>query len=246
MRLDKFVSYALNISRSDSRHIIGAGRIKVNGRIVMKSDFSVDETRDAVDFDDERLAYRRFLYFMLNKPRGYVTSTRDPLHPTVLDLAGDYSKYNLFMTGRLDIDTEGFVLLTNDGKLAHKITSPKNNCRKKYYLLTEEGFGEEDIQLCREGFQIRDGKGRTVKTRPAELEILSDAEAYLTIYEGKHHQIKQMCRVLGKTLKYLKRIQIGPVALDPALKPGEYRPLTDEEINKLKNQFTLIAHSNKL
>lgn len=238
MRLDKFLSYALGVSRSDARKIIASGRVQVGERTILKGDYYIDENRDEIRHDGMLLRYRQFVYLMVNKPRGYVTATHDALHPAVTELAGEYAKYGLFMAGRLDIDTEGFVLLTNDGRLAHAITRPLNRCLKKYYLETEEGFTEDDVRYCREGLVIRDGKGSLVTTLPAELEIVNGNAAYLTIYEGKYHQIKQMCHLLGKTLRRLVRVQIGPIPLDPALKPGEYRELTDAEINKLKNQFT--------
>ncbi|MCK9536028.1 MAG: rRNA pseudouridine synthase [Bacilli bacterium] len=235
MRLDKYLSYALNVSRRDSRQIIRLGRVKVNGFTTIKTDFYIDEYQDEIFFDGNQLEYHEFIYLMINKPKGYITATRDLELPTILDLIKDYKKYNLFMAGRLDIDTEGFVLLTNDGNFAYNITKPQSKCEKKYYLETEEQFSLEDERLCREGLMIRDGKGRLIKTKPARLEIIESNKAYLTIYEGKYHQIKQMCRILGKKLKYLKRIKIGPIDLDSGLKPGEYRLLTTEEVNKLKN-----------
>lgn len=238
MRLDKYLSYALNITRKTARGIITGNRIKINNNMVQKKDFYIDESTDIVFFDNKPVVYHAFIYLMVNKPKGYITATKDQRLPTVLDLIKQYEKYNLFMAGRLDKDTEGFVLLTNDGAFAYNITKPGNRLPKKYLLEITGNFFEQDVVLCRQGFVIQDGKGRFIKTKPAGLDIINANKAYLTISEGKYHQIKQMCRHMGKELIHLKRVAIGEVELDSLLQPGDYRMLREEEINKLKKQFT--------
>src|SRR5690554_1881785 len=225
MRLDRYLSYALNISRRDSRLLIRSGRITVNNHTIMKKDFYIDEYHDEIVYDNKKLEYTKYIYLMLNKPKGYVSATRDLHLPTVVDCIKGYEKYNLFMAGRLDIDTEGFVLLTNDGKYAYNIMRPQSKLGKKYFLEINDAFKPEDVILCQKGMYIYNSRGLRIKTQPALLEVISIDKAYLTIYEGKYHQIKQMCYVLGKELKYLKRISIGLVDLDPSLKPGQFRPL---------------------
>jgi len=238
MRLDKYLSYALSLSRRDSRELINLGRIRVNEHKIYKKDFCIDEYHDQIFLDDELLTYHKFVYLMMNKPQGYLSATKDDKLPTVLDLIAEYKKHNLFIVGRLDIDTEGFLLLTNDGKFAYNITKPSNNVGKMYYLEIDGEFTKNDILLCQEGLMIKDGKGRFLKTKPGELKIIKQSKAYLTIYEGKYHQVKQMCNQLGKPLLYLRRERIGTINLDSNLQLGEYRLLTNQEIEEFKKQFT--------
>jgi 16S rRNA pseudouridine516 synthase len=236
MRLDKFLSYALNKTRNESRLIIRAGEITVNAITVIKHDFYIDESKDSVCYLGKPIEYRNFVYIMLNKPKGYLSATSDPHFPTVLDLVPEMLRRRLFMAGRLDLDSEGMMILTNDGKFGYHLTSPNRGCEKKYYVEIEpsNSFASADIEAFKSGMIISDGKGIPFMTKPAILEIISAHSAYITVREGKFHQVKNMCLKQGKTVTYLKRVKIGPVELDSSLKPGEYRFLTDSELTQLK------------
>lgn len=236
MRLDKYLSYALNLTRNEARNIIRNRNIKVNDNIILKTDYSIDEYLDTICYLNQKIDYKNNIYLMLNKPKGYLSATKDDKFPTILDLINKYQKYNLFMAGRLDLDSEGLMILTNDGKFAYNLTSPNHECKKRYYVEIENTipFTLEDINAFQEGLMIDDGKKNIFKTKLALLEIIDPFKAYITILEGKFHQVKKMCQKVGKTVTYLKRVQIGEIKLDPALKIGEYRLLTDEEIALLK------------
>lgn len=238
MRIDKYLAYALNKTRSEVRKIIKSKHVRVNGQIIANNEYQVDEFSDIITFMNQRLEYQQYLYLMMNKPSGYLSATADNIHPLVTSLVEGYDNYNLFIAGRLDIDSEGFVLLTNDGDLAHKITSPKYNVLKKYFVEVEGEFLDTDIQEFAVGMMISDGKGNTFQTKPAKLDIIDTNKAYITISEGKFHQVKNMCFKLNKKVRYLKRIQIGEVTLDCTLKLGEYRHLTEQEIILLQKQLT--------
>ena len=233
MRLDKFISYALDVSRDNAKKIIKSKEITINGRIVNSPSFNVDANLDKVMQGDRVLEYNEHIYLMMNKPSGYLSATLDR-NKTVIDLVDEYKKYNIFIVGRLDIDSVGLLILTNDGELAHRITSPKSNIVKKYYVEVDGKFEASDIQIFKDGMVISDGKGRMFKTLPALLEIINDNSAYISITEGKFHQVKYMCEFLGKKVKYLKRNGIGPLELDNDLEEGKYRKLTKEEIDSLK------------
>lgn len=235
MRIDKYVSHALSLSRKEARDLIKSGRIKIGKKQVLKNDW--DTKNENVYLDDEILYYQEFIYLMLNKPKGYLSATQDAQRKCVLDLIEGYEKSNLFMVGRLDIDTVGLLIITNDGKMAHILTSPKHECLKKYYVEVEGEFLQEDISIFKEGMQIYDGNGNLYKTKEALLEIIDKDKAYITISEGKYHQVKKMCLYLNKTVKYLKRISMGGLSLDETLEEGKYRPLTEEEINILKENI---------
>lgn len=233
MRLDRYLSYVQNLTRNEAKKIIRQGLVKVNEKVVTQADFQVQE-QDCVSYQNEVLNYQEFLYFMLNKPRGYLSSTQDHNRPTVLDLIKGYDKYQLFMVGRLDLDSEGLMILTNDGDLAHRLMSPRYECPKTYYVQVEGEFVEADIRAFSEGMVIEDGSGEKYQTKPARLQILSKSEAYITIYEGKYHQVKRMCQKQGKEVKYLKRIKIGDLELDQSLLTGQYRELLPKEVELLK------------
>ncbi len=171
---------------------------------------------------------------MLNKPKGYISATYDEKQKCVLDLIKGYEKANLFMVGRLDIDTVGLLILTNDGPLAHKLTSPKKECFKKYYVEVDGEFSLDDIEKLKLGLDLYDGKGKAYHTKEAILEIISKDKVYISISEGKYHEIKKMCQKLNKEVTYLKRISMGNLVLDESLKEGEYRELTDLEVSMLK------------
>lgn len=233
MRLDNFVVNALQVSRNDARKIIKSESIICNGIIRTKNDFSVSESDD-IFYNDQKLIYKQWVYLMLNKPQGYICANKDNLHKVVFDLIKGYDVSKLCIVGRLDIDTEGFVLITNDGKLAHKLTSPKNKCLKKYYVETDGKFTNEQVKLFEKGIEIYESVDVKYLCQPAKLEIIDYNKAYITISEGKYHQVKKMCKAIGNTVTYLKRISIGNIVIDDNLPLGSYRELTNEEEIKLK------------
>lgn len=234
MRLDKYLSHTLNFSRSEARQAIKKGLVLVNQEVIFKSDFQIDEQNDLVSFLEEELEYREFVYLMLNKPKDYLSSTKDDRRATVLDLIKGYENFDLVIAGRLDFDSEGLIILTNDGSFVHKLTSPNYKCPKTYQVVVEGVFEDEDIQKFQNGVKITDRYNQVYITKPASLKILSPSEALITIIEGKFHQVKKMCLSIGKEVRKLKRIKIGTLELDPTLKPGEFRELTDEEVASLK------------
>jgi 16S rRNA pseudouridine516 synthase len=234
MRLDKFITYVLDVSRVDAKKIIKNKEISVNGITINDVGFIIDEDKDIVKRGEVILKYSKYIYLMLNKPAGVISATIDR-NKTVLDLIDKYKKYNLSIAGRLDIDSVGLLILTNDGELIHNLTSPKHNVYKKYYVEVIGEFKSEDIEKFKEGLIIPDGKGDMFKTLPAKLEIISNNSAYISIMEGKFHQIKYMCEAIGLKVIYLKRLEIGALTLDENLKEGEYRHLDSSEIDLLKS-----------
>lgn len=225
MRLDKFLADCALGSRRELKEAIRKRSVTVNGVPVSDPSFSVSEEDDVL-FCGKPAVYTPFIYLMMNKPAGVLSATEDRSKPTVLDLLPDsYRHYALFPVGRLDIDTEGLLLLTNDGALAHKATAPKFHVDKTYYTETALPIGSDTAARFSEGVRIAGG----YVTAPARLRILSDKSAELTITEGKFHQVKQMFESVGNRVTYLKRISFGALTLDPALKPGKFRPLLPEE-----------------
>lgn len=229
-RLDKFISNCGNISRKDTVKAIKKGNVTVNNITVYDSALKIDPQKDNISFLGKKLEYKEHYHIMLNKPQGYITATEDMKEKTVLELIGDeIPKKNLCPAGRLDKDTEGFVFLTTDGKLAHNIIGPKNHTTKKYYVETDGTVEENFKEIFEKGAILEDG---TI-CKSAKLEILSPNSCYLTITEGKFHQVKRMFVSVGRNVTYLKRVSIGNVPLDPALSLGEYRELTLEEVEKI-------------
>lgn len=236
IRLDKYLCDAGCGTRSEVKKQIQKGRVTVNGETVRKAEQKVDPECDAVVCDGKAVRYRLFRYYMLNKPAGVVSATKDNREKTVLELLPKEERRNLFPAGRLDKDTEGLLLLTDDGPLAHRMLSPKYHVDKTYEILAEGIVGEEDLQQLREGIDI----GEEKPTRPAKAELLEVREAenrsrlLLTIHEGKFHQVKRMMQAVGKPVLYLKRLSMGSLRLDEHLAPGEFRELTAEEEALLK------------
>lgn len=235
-RLDKILSNMGYGSRKDIKKIIKEGRVQVNDKIVKNNSMKIDPYKDKVTLDGIKVDYRKYIYLMLNKPKDVVSSTDDPINRTVLDLIDEeYLIFNPFPAGRLDKDTEGLLLLTNDGKLAHELLSPKKGVDKTYYVEVD-GFVEEDHKYqFKDGILLDDG----YKTLPAKLEILESnvfSKVKLAIKEGKFHQVKRMFQAIDMEVIYLKRISMGNLKLDENLNPGEYRELTDEEIILLKEK----------
>lgn len=230
MRLDKYVAECLNISRKDTKLIIKKKQIKINGEIVSKDDYNVKET-DVVTYLDKELIYEQYIYLVMHKPKGYVSARVDNLNKTVMELVpSEYQKKDLTIVGRLDIDTEGVLLLTNDGALVHNLTSPNHDVLKTYYVEFSGSLTANANELVLKGLEIDD-----YITKPAYLNILSENKAEITISEGKYHQVKKMFKKLGTTVTYLKRIKFDIITLDN-LSIGSLRKLTNEEINLLKGK----------
>ena len=230
MRLDKLLAHMDYGSRKEVKELIRKGYVLVNGNVIKDDDFKVDEFNDEINILDSEIKYEEFIYIMLNKPEGYVSATYDYSKPIVLDLIDDYKKRNLFPVGRLDIDTHGLLLITNDGNLAHRMLSPKSHVDKKYYLKYDGKYNESFIQKFKDGITLDDG----YKCMPAEFIDLGDNEAYIIIREGKFHQVKRMMEAVGCNVTFLKRISFGNLVLDESLKEGKWRHLTNEEIENLK------------
>ncbi|XMB66574.1 pseudouridine synthase [Mycoplasmatota bacterium zrk1] len=229
MRLDKFLSKCGFGSRSDTKKIIKTGKVTVNGRVINKTGYIVDELEDVIKYKNDLLNYRKYVYLMLNKPKGVVSATQDNLHKTIIDLLEDYKEYDLHPVGRLDLDTEGLVILTNDGKLTHRIISPKNHISKIYKVKLDKVFNKTKISVFEEGITLNDG----YKCLPSDIEIIDEKTVLITIFEGKFHQVKRMFQSIGNKVLYLKRISINGVQLDDKLKLSEYRELTKDELDLL-------------
>lgn len=235
-RLDKVLANMGYGSRKDVKKFIKDGLVKVNGVITQNNDFKVNPYEDEIVIRGEEVNYRKYIYLMMNKPQGLVSSTDDPLTRTVIDLLTDeYLIYKPFPVGRLDKDTEGLLMISNDGKLAHELLSPKKHVDKKYYAEIDGTVEDEHIEAFKQGIVLDDG----YRTLPAKLEILESgvfSKIYITIQEGKYHQVKRMFEAVSMRVIYLKRISMGPLILDESLEPGQYRELTEDEITSLKNR----------
>ena len=232
MRLDKFLTEMGIGSRSEVKQGIKKGFAKVNGEVAKRPEQKVEEI-DSVTWKGTPVVYVEYEYIMLNKPAGVVSATEDNRDQTVVDLIKDSHRNDLFPVGRLDKDTEGLLLMTNDGALAHRLLSPKHHVSKVYYAKVDGVMTEEDVQLFSEGFHVDD----ELDALPANLKILSktdsSCEIELEIYEGKFHQVKRMVHAVGKEVVFLKRLSMGNLVLDPDLEPGEYRHLTASELEGL-------------
>lgn len=230
MRLDKFLCEMKIGTRSQVKTYICQGHVTVNGMPVKQPDLKIEESSDEIIFRDNILHYRKFFYYMLNKPPGAVSATRDKLAPTVISLLGDAYREDVFPVGRLDRDTTGLLVLTNDGALAHQLLAPKRHVDKTYHATLERKLSVEAADLLQQGVDIGDEK----PTMPARVQILDDETILLTIREGRYHQVKRMLAAVGNHVLALKRITFGSLELDASLKPGQFRELTEEEINRLK------------
>lgn len=246
VRLDKFLADAGAGTRSEVKKFIQKGQVQVNGVPIKKPEQKVDAEADKVTLNGQSFgAAPEFVYYLLHKPAGYVSATEDRRDKTVLELVPGESRRNLFPVGRLDKDTEGLLLITDDGALAHELLSPKKHVDKTYYACVDGRVTEEDVKRIAEGVDI----GEEKITLPAQLEILSvretgasteeksqwESEIRLTIHEGRFHQVKRMMEAVGKKVIYLKRLSMGTLVLPPELNKGECRPLTSEELESLKN-----------
>jgi 16S rRNA pseudouridine516 synthase len=230
MRLDKLLSNMGVGSRKDVKMILKKKQVTVNGSVVKDSSMKVDSGADDIRVNGETIHYKPYIYLMMNKAPGYISATTDTREKTVIDLLGeDVLHFKPFPVGRLDKDTEGLLLLTNDGDLAHQLVSPKKNVGKTYYATIAGFVTDEDVTAFQEGVVLEDG----YKAKPGELKILQSgdiSEIEVTITEGKYHQVKRMFEAVGKKVTYLKRLSMGDLKLDGNLKLGEYRELTENEL----------------
>jgi 16S rRNA pseudouridine516 synthase len=235
MRLDKYLAQMSVGSRSEVKQMIRKGQVCINGQTAKKPESKVELAGDVITVNGTEISYAEEEYIMLHKPAGVVSATKDDREKTVIDLIGGKKRKDLFPVGRLDKDTEGLLLLTSDGVLAHKLLAPKKHVDKTYYARIQGNVTEEDVQAFKEGLDI----GEEKLTMPARLEILDAdkiSEILVTIQEGKFHQVKRMFEAVDKKVIYLKRLSMGTLLLDEGLKPGEYRKLTKDEIESLKGE----------
>ena len=232
IRLDKYLADMGVGTRTEVKKMIRLGRVTIDESTVKSPEVKIDINTNQVYVDGKLLTYEEFEYYMLNKPAGYVSATTDSRDKTVLDLIHSKKRKDLFPVGRLDKDTEGLLLITNDGELAHRLLSPKKHVDKVYFARVEGVVSEDDIVAFKNGVDI----GEDEITKPAVLEIIKSeeiSEICLTIQEGKFHQVKRMFEAVGKKVVYLKRLSMGTLKLDENLKLGEYRLLTKEELERL-------------
>ena len=235
MRLDKFLVACAVGSRTEVKNFLKSGRVTVNGKKEKSAKLQINEDTDEICFDGQKLDYEEIVYYMMNKPQGVISATEDPKHKTVLDLLDDLARSKeVFPVGRLDIDTHGLLLLTNDGKLAHALLSPKRHVDKTYLAQVKGIMTDEDIETFAQGIPLKD-----FTCQPAKLELVSmDAEknqslVRVTIAEGKFHQVKRMVAYCGKEVVDLQRLTMGTLTLDEDLKRGEWRRLTKDELEGL-------------
>lgn len=235
IRLDKFLSEMGVGTRSEVKKILKSKQVTVNGDTVIKPETKIDTDNDVVCYKGTQISYQKYEYYMLNKPAGCVSATEDNLHRTVMDYITDVVHDDMFPVGRLDIDTEGLLLITNDGELAHELLSPTKHVAKTYYAKIDGIVTEDDVNQFKNGVDIGEDK----LTKPGKLVILKSkpiSEIELTITEGKFHQVKRMFEAVGKKVIYLKRISMGSLKLPDDLALGEYRALTQAELDELKRR----------
>lgn len=228
MRLDKFLANSGVGTRSEVKRFIKDKRVKVNGEIVRSDSFNVNESQDIVLFDDFKVKYKEFYYVLLNKPQGYVSAVIDNVYPPVTDLMPEYAFAKLFPVGRLDVDTTGVLLLTNDGDLAHKLISPKYHVDKVYAVEVDKKLDPKLVEAFKNGIEL-DGE----LTLPADLVIINDKKAELTLHQGKFHQVKRMFKRFGYEVLKLERKAFAFLTSE-GLELGEYRELSDKEESQLK------------
>ena len=250
MRLDKFLANSGIGTRKEVKIILKKGKIAVNEKIVKDAKIQIDEIKDNVKIEGEKITYKPFVYIMMNKPSGVISATEDGKHKTVIDLLCEkYKNYKVFPVGRLDIDTEGLLLLTNDGVLAHNLLSPKKHVDKKYYVELKEPLTIEKKKILENGIKLEENfvtkKAKIeiidkdkVKDKNKNIDIININKAnsvFITISEGKFHQVKRMFKFVENEVLYLKRVKMGKLLLPEDLKLGEYRELSEEEMNLILN-----------
>ena len=233
MRLDKYLAHANIGTRKEVKQLIRKGHISVNGEVCRKDDIKINEKEDVVTIDGEEIYYESVVYIMLNKPQIVVSATTDPVHETVMDCIDVTIPKDCFPVGRLDIDTEGLLLITNDGKLAHQLLSPKHHVTKTYLAEIAHSLSEEDIKRLENGTIELDGEC----ILPAGVEVIDETFIKLHIQEGRFHQVKRMLHAVDNEVISLKRIAMKTLYLDDSLAPGEWRFLSEEEIRSLKEDL---------
>ena len=229
LRLDKYIADTGIASRKDVKSAAKKGLVTVDSKVVKDVSVRIDENTAAVVYCGQKVNWRKYVYVMLNKPQGYISST-DPDAKTVMKLLPDeYTKMECFPCGRLDIDTVGLLIITNDGPLAHKLLSPRHHAEKTYYYHCSPAIGEAEAASLCEGVDIGD-----YVTKTSKVEMISGDEGYITLTEGKFHQIKRMFEAVGSSITYLKRVEFGTIKLDSTLAEGQWRELTEEELERLR------------
>ena len=235
MRLDKFLAHVTGYSRTDVKKYLKQKAVSVNGVVVTGASVHIDEGSDTIMLFGEELFYQKYVYLMMNKPAGYLSATKDGQDVTVMSLLDDYyEKFDLSIAGRLDKDTEGLLLLTNDGNFLHDVISPRKKVYKTYIARIEGELTLDGIKKLETGVEIRDGKDVLFTTAPARVTVVSKEEVKIAIAEGKFHQVRRMFKSVGCTVVYLKRLSIGNLGLDAHLHLGEYRELSEEELHEIK------------
>lgn len=230
MRIDKFLCDMNMGTRSQVKEFIKKGQVIVNNKLIKNADFKVNENSDEIYFQGKQVRYQLFMYYMLNKPKGVVSATRDNTAGTVVELLrNEDRKPDIFPVGRLDKDTEGLLLLTNDGELAHRLLAPKKHVDKTYLVTLERKPVDEELLQLEQGVDI----GEERPTLPAKVTRVDDMRILLTLHEGKFHQVKRMLQAVENRVVALKRVSFGGLELDNGLKPGEYRELTEYEVKIL-------------
>ena len=234
-RIDKIIASQGQYSRSEVKKLVKGGRVTLDGRVIKSSDEKADPDKNIIAIDGKAVNYKKHIYIMLNKPQGVVSATEDRDHPTVIDLVPkDLRRDGLFPAGRLDGDTVGFVLITDDGDFAHEILSPKNHIMKTYHATLQRDLTQEDIEAFKNGIELKDG---TLCLEAEVTAIDSDKPmAQVKICEGKYHQVKRMFAALGNKVLYLKRVKMGELYLDENLEEGQCREITPEELTLIKQK----------
>lgn len=230
MRLDKFLSECTALSRKETKKLAKQGIITVNDNIIEKTEMHISENSDTIKLNGQKIEYRKYIYIMMNKPSGYVSAVWDRELPCVTELIPEeYRHFDVFPVGRLDIDTEGLLLLTNDGDFNHRLTSPKSNIYKKYFARLSSEAEEKDIEVFKNGIEFSD-----FTSKPAFLEICKNKkEVFVSICEGKFHHVKRMFAHVGNHVEFLKRVSVGGLLLDRTLALGEVKILTEEDLKKI-------------
>lgn len=230
MRLDKFLANMGVGTRNEVKQSLKKGYVKVNNEVIKSPKTQIDPNEDIITVNDEKIIYIDKVYIMLNKPSGVVSATEDDKHQTVIDLIPEYQHLEIFPVGRLDKDTEGLLLITNDGQFNHDLMSPNKHVPKTYEVVSKNDVTQSDVERFKEGLELSDGL-----VKPAQLEIIENRRSRVTIYEGKYHQVKRMFHEIENEVLQLKRIKIANLELDTSLKLGEFRLLTEEDFKLLLN-----------
>lgn len=238
MRLDRFISNQTQYSRDETKTLIKKGFVSVDGHTIKDPSFNIDPDLSDIELNHEKITYKKEITLMLNKPKGYVSATKDHLHPTVLSLINaPYNTYDLKIVGRLDIDTEGLLLLTTNGKLVHELTSPHKHIFKTYFVEVDKDI--LDFEVFNQDYEIKDGQNVLYKPHKPIIKELSKRSCLFSIDEGKFHQVKRMFAYFGYEVMYLKRISIGNLVLDELLQIGEYKVIEDDVVQTIQSHENL-------